>query len=205
MQLLDRLEKVKQSRLESTKKATQDKATTPMLFTEIRQPKSDYLLVPVVSSERRKYIPIGFVKSDVIANTNALMVPNAGMYHFGVLTSRLHMSWMKTICGRMKSDYAYSTSIVYNNFPWPDLTEKQKEEIEKVAQGVIDARALYPDSSLADLYDPLTMPPELVKAHNNLDKAVVAAYDGKGFKTEAERVADLMERYQQLINDQLSK
>lgn len=196
--VLKRIQYVKESRLSSTKKATREKANIPMLFTEIRQPDSDYLIVPVVSSEKRQYIPIGFVDKSVIANTNAQMVPNATLYHFGILSSKVHMYWMKTVCGRMKSDYAYSTSIVYNNFPWPVSNNKQKDEIEKYAQGVLDARGLYPNDSLADLYDPLTMPPELVKAHQLLDRAVMDAYDYKYSMNEIEIVSDLFQKYKKL-------
>jgi hypothetical protein len=128
--------------------------------------------------EKRAYIPIGFIDKGIIVNNAVQIIPNATLYHFGILTSKIHMTWMKTVCGRIKSDYRYSIDIVYNNFPWPDSSEKQKVEIEKFAQGVLDARALYLESSLADLYDPLTMPSEPIKAHNNLDRAVVAAYGG---------------------------
>lgn len=175
-------------------------ADTPMLFREQIAFCMNYLIVPRVSSERRKYIPIGFVDKDVIISDAVLTIPNATLYHFGVLTSSIHMSWMRVVAGRLKSDYRYSKDIVYNNFPWPDPTDQQKESIEKAAQGVLDARVNYPDSSLADLYDPLTMPPDLVKAHNILDRAVKSAYGSKSFATEAERVAELMERYQQLVN-----
>jgi len=197
---MERIAETKKFRSSSKRGATNKLADTPQLFGEIRQPDTEYLAIPKVSSENRKYIPIALLTPDIITNGSALIIPNATLYHFGVLTSKVHMAWMRAICGRMKSDYQYSASIVYNNFPWANSTEKQKEDIEKFAQGVLDARALFPDSSLADLYDPLTMPPELVKAHNNLDRAVVAAYGGAGFKTEAERVADLMERYRQLVN-----
>lgn len=175
-------------------------ADTPMLFREQIAFCMNYLIVPRVSSERRKYIPIGFVDKDVIISDAVLTIPNATLYHFGVLTSSIHMSWMRVVAGRLKSDYRYSKDIVYNNFPWPDPTDQQKESIEKAAQGVLDARVNYPDSSLADLYDPLTMPPDLIKAHNILDRAVKSAYGSKSFATEAERVAELMERYQQLVN-----
>jgi hypothetical protein len=197
--ILERIENVKKSRLSSKKKATRVKANIPMVFTEIRQPTIDYLLVPVVSSEKRKYIPIGFVDKDVIANTNAQMIPNATLYHFGVLCSSVHMYWMKTVCGRMKSDYAYSASIVYNNFPWPDPTVKQMADIEKYAQAVLDARDLYSDNTLADVYDPLTMPPELVKAHQTLDKVVMDAYRYKHSMEEIDIVADLMQKYKKLV------
>jgi len=173
----------------------------PTLFDEDKVVKTKYLVVPKVSSERRKYIPIGFMEPLIIASDLLFIVPEAELYHFGILTSKVHMAWMRAVCGSLKSDYRYSKDIVYNNFPWPEPTDKQKESIETAAQQVLDARALFPESSLADLYDPLTMPPELTKAHNNLDRAVVAAYGGPGFTTEAERVADLMKRYLKLVAD----
>jgi hypothetical protein len=195
----DRVEKVQTYRNKSNRAATKQLALTPTLFGEIRQPDSDYLIIPCHSSEKRRYIPIGFIERTVIANNSTLIIPNADLYHFGILTSKVHMAWMRAVCGRLKSDYRYSKDLVYNNFPWPEPTDKQKESIETAAQLVLDARALFPESSLADLYDPLTMPPELTKAHNNLDRAVVAAYGGPGFTTEAERVADLMKRHQSFV------
>ena len=148
---------------------------------------------------------MAFVSSEVIANTNAQMIPNISMFEFGVLTSNIHMAWMRTVAGRMKSDYAYSAKIVYNNFPWPEVTEAQKEKISKTAQAILDARALYPESSLADLYDELTMPVELRRAHQANDKAVMEAYgmtkivDGKKtWLTESETVARLFEMYEEL-------
>ncbi len=197
--VMERVSSVQSCRSESKRDATKVLAATPSLFGEIRQPNDNYLAVPKVSSERRQYIPIGFLSSDIIAGDKLFVVPNATLYDFGVLTSNIHMAWVRAVCGRLKSDYSYSNTIVYNNFPWPNPTDIQKQAIEQAAQGVLDTRALYPESSLADLYDPLTMPPELIKAHNALDKAVKAAYGGKSFATEAERVADLMERYQALV------
>lgn len=158
-EILKRLEKVKENRLSSKKAATRKWADRPFLFTENRQPDSDYLILPVVSSERRKYIPVCYVTKDVIANANAQMIPNANLYTFGVINSNVHNAWMRVVCGRMKSDYAYSATIVYNNFPWCNPTPEQKAKIEKTAQAILDARALYPDCSLADLYDETTMPP----------------------------------------------
>jgi hypothetical protein len=198
--VMERVTSTQANRMKSKRKATQILAEKPTLFAEIRQPKSTYIAFPKVSSERRKYIPIGFLDSQIIAGDKLFVIPGATMYEFGILTSKVHMSWVRTIAGRLKSDYSYSNTIVYNNFPWPTPTLEQKNAIEKQAQGVLDARNIYPNSSLADLYDPITTPPELVKAHNNLDRAVVAAYGGKGFNSEAERVADLMERYQKLID-----
>lgn len=198
--VMERIEKVRQFRLASPKQATRDSAAVPALFQEIRHPENDYIIVPRHSSENREYIPVGFVSHDIIVNDAVLMIPNATLYHFGILTSNVHMAWVRTVCGRLKSDYRYSKDIVYNDFPWPDATDAQKSEIEKLAQAVLDARALFPDSSLADLYDPLTMPPNLLKAHQNFDRAVMKLY---GFSvkdtTEAECVARLMERYEKLV------
>ena len=152
-----------------------------------------------MSSERRKYIPVCYVTKDVIANANAQMIPNANLYTFGVINSNVHNDWMRVVCGRMKSDYAYSATIVYNNFPWCNPTPEQKAKIEKTAQAILDARALYPDCSLADLYDETTMPPELRKAHQANDFAVMAAYGFDRKITESECVAELMKRYQELV------
>ncbi|MEO8275880.1 MAG: DNA methyltransferase [Thermoanaerobaculia bacterium] len=192
-----RLSLVRSFRAASGRSETVALASRPALFGEIRQPKSRYLLVPKVSSENRPFMPIGFMPPSAIASGSALIVPGASLLHFAVLTSSMHMSWMRSVCGRMKSDYQYSAGIVYNNFPWPEgPTEKQKEAIEEGARGVLTAREEFPDSTLADLYDPLTMPPVLVKAHQKLDKAVDAAYGYKGKSTDAERVAFLFELYQ---------
>jgi len=196
--VLLRIEAVRKMRLASTKTPTRELATTPTLFGEIRQPKGAYLLVPAHSSENRLYIPVGYMSSEVICGNANFAIPNASIYHFGVFSSIMHNAWMRVVCGRIKSDYRYSAGIVYNNFPWPEPTEKQQTAIEAAAQGVLDARAKFPTSTLADLYDPLTMPPELVKAHQALDRAVDVAYGKTAFKTEAERVAFLFERYQQL-------
>jgi len=196
--VLKRIEKVKSFRESSTKKRTVEWAKFPHLFSENRQPKSDYLVIPKVSSERRQYVPIGYMDKDVIANNTISMIPDATLYHFGTLNSNIHMAWMKSICGRTKSDYQYSNKLVYNNFPWPEADNTQKEKVEKAAQAVLDARELYPDSSLADLYDPLTMPTELRKAHNALDKAVDRCYRREPFKDDAERLKLLFERYAEL-------
>ena len=172
-------------------------AEYPSLFAEERQPESNYILIPRVSSERRKYIPLGFLDKKTIISDSAIALPNSDLYTFGVITSEMHMSWTKYTCGRLKSDFRYSNSIVYNNFPWPlKPTDKQKQTIEEKAQAVLDTREQFPDSTLADLYDPLTMPPVLLKAHQALDKAVDVAYGKKSFKTEAERVAFLFDLYQ---------
>jgi hypothetical protein len=191
-----RIQNVKDYRLRSTRSATQKLAKFPMLFGEIRQPKSNYLLVPGVSSENRDYIPIGFLTKDVIASDLARTIPNASLYLFGVLTSLMHITWVKYVCGRLKSDYRYSASIVYNNFPWPENpSDKQKEAVEKAAQEVLDAREKFPDASLADLYDPNTMPPALVKAHQQLDKAVDLCYRPQPFINETKRIEFLFELY----------
>ena len=190
---------VKEMREQSNREATKKLAETPTLFGEIRQPSADYIVIPRVSSERRKYIPIGFLNADYIASDAVQILPDANMFHFGVLTSNVHMAWMRAVCGRLKSDYRYSVNIVYNNFPWPTPTDEQKAAIEKTAQAILDARALYPDCSLADLYDEVAMPPELRKAHQANDRAVMQAY---GFDvktmTESSCVAELMKMYQEL-------
>ncbi len=203
--VLARVEAVKQMRLASTDKTTRSDAATPTLFQKIRQPDADYLLIPSVSSENRYYVPYGYLSKDVIVSNLVNTVPDATLYHFGVLTSTMHNAWMRTVAGRLESRYRYSAKIVYNNFPWPENpSEAHTQKIETAAQAVLDARAQFPDSSLADLYDPLTMPPVLLKAHQALDKAVDAAYleqhkGKKSFATEAERVAFLFERYQELL------
>ena len=198
-ELRKRLEAIKEMRLNSTAAPTREKANTPHLFFFISQPETNYLIIPSTSSERRKYVPIGFMTPDVIASNLVSIIPDATLYNFGVLTSNVHMAWMRTVCGRLKSDYRYTGSVVYNTFPWCNPTLEQKAKIEKTAQMILDARALYPDSSLADLYDELTMPPELRKAHQLNDKAVMQAY-GFDYKTmtESECVAELMKMYQKL-------
>lgn len=198
-EILQRLDGVRQARLASTKEATRKWAEMPSVFTEDRQPDRDYIILPVVSSERRRYMPMRYVSKDVIANANAQMIPEGDIYAFGILNSNVHNAWMRAVCGRMKSDYAYSATIVYNNFPWPTPTEAQKAKIEQTAQAILDARAKYPDCSLADLYDEVTMPPELRKAHQENDRAVMAAYGFKpGQTTESECVAELFKMYQNL-------
>ena len=205
--VLERMEKVKKYRLDSSKIATRECAKTPHLFMEIKQPKNEYILVPATSSENRKYIPLGFVEPDYVASNAASYIDAADKFCFGILESNVHMAWMRAVCGRLEMRYRYSNTIVYNNFPWCIPTDEQKAKIEKTAQGILDARALYPDCSLADLYDELTMPPELRKAHQENDKAVMEAY---GFRikdeqtgkfrwlTESETVARLMHMYQEL-------
>jgi hypothetical protein len=197
--IMARVKQVKDFRNASSREMTRKLASYPTLFGERRQPTSDYLLLPKVSSENRHYMPIGFIASSVIANGSALIVPSATKYHFDVLQSHMHNAWMRTVCGRMKSDYQYSASIVYNNFPWPSPTNKQIQAIEEKAQAVLDVRAEHKTSTLADLYNPLTMPPDLTKAHIQLDKAVDAAYNYQGKKDDAARVAFLFERYQEQL------
>jgi hypothetical protein len=194
--LLKRIEKVKQFRLDSVAPSTQKFALTPTLFRDKNRPNT-YILIPSTTSESRKYIPMGFFNQESIANNSCHIVPFANSFHFGVLMSSMHMSWVKSICGRLKSDFRYSKDIVYNNFPWPENpTEKQKEVVEKSAQKVLEIRLKYSESSLADLYNPLTMPPDLVKAHNELDKAVDSAYSKQVYTSDAKRMEFLFELYE---------
>jgi len=196
--ILERLEKVKQFRLESKREDTRKLAVTPSLFAFVSHTESDYIIIPSVSSERRSYIPIGFLPSNIIASNLCLIIPNAELYHFGVLTSEMHMAWVRFVCGRLESRFRYSNSIVYNNYPWPQSpTPKQVSAIEEAAQRVLDARLQFPNSSLAVLYDPLTMPPALVKAHQQLDRAVDSAYRPQPFTSEAKRIEFLFELYDQ--------
>jgi hypothetical protein len=204
--IIDRIEKTKKFRMNSNRKATNKLADFPMLFGEIRQPKTNYIIIPKVSSENRKYIPLGILEPSIISNGSALIIPDANLFIFGVLTSIMHMSWMKSTCGRMKSDFQYSASIVYNNFPWPEKpTDKQIKAIEEKAQKVLDTRAEFPNNSLADLYDPSTMPPALIKAHNELDKAVDFAYRSQPFTSEAKRMEFLFELYEKYTADLFTK
>jgi type I restriction-modification system DNA methylase subunit len=198
--VMGRIKNVRNARMKSDRETTRKLAEFPTLFGEIRQPDTHYLLIPRVSSERRKYIPIGFMNKNVIAGDSTMVVPKATLYEFGVLTSSMHMAWVRYVCGRLKSDYRYSASIVYNNYPWPSPSAKQRKAIETAAQGVLDARKKYPDLSLATLYDGNTMIPELVKAHQKLDKAVEAAY-GRSFDDDGQRVAYLFELYQKLVGE----
>lgn len=192
-----RLEAVREMRLKSPTKSVQRDADIPMLFTQIRQPDTNYLVVPEVSSEKRKYIPIGFMTPDVIVSNKLYMLPDANMYLYGVIISNVHMAWMRIVAGRLEMRYSYSPSV-YNNFPWPTPTDAQKAKIEKTAQSILDARNLYPDCSLADLYDEVTMPPELRKAHKENDKAVMEAYGFDPRMSEPEIVAELFKLYQEI-------
>jgi hypothetical protein len=204
--LSNRVEKVKSLRSNSSRKATQDLAKFPTLFGEIRQPKDDFILVPRVSSERRQYIPMGLFNPDFIVGDTCLVISGGSSFEFGVLNSKMHLTWVNYTCGRLKSDYRYSNEIVYNNYPWPkESSVKNKKAVETKAQKVLDIRAEFPDNSLADLYDPLTMPPKLVKAHQELDKAVDLCYRPQAFTSEAARIAYLFELYEEytapLFND----
>lgn len=196
--VLERVNKCREDRIKANTEESLKLANTPTLFREQINPKS-YLIIPCVSSERRRYIPIGFLDDKTIPVMGTLIIPNADLYDFGILTSNVHMSWTRTVCGRLKSDYRYSKDIVYNNFPLPNPTSQQRDKIEQTAQMILDARAKYPNSSLADLYDELTMPVELRKAHQANDVAVMEAY-GFNWKimTESECVAELMKMYQLL-------
>ena len=198
-EVMKRIEACRQDRLKGASDR-QKLANTPALFRETKNHKS-YIIVPRVSSENRRYIPLGFLGNDVITTDSATIIENAEIYHFGILTSNVHMAWMRAVAGRLKSDYRYSKDIVYNNFPWCNSTPEQKANIEKTAQAILDARAKYPDCSLADLYDETTMPPELRKAHQANDFAVMAAYGFNRKITESECVAELMKRYQALVNE----
>ncbi len=216
---MKRIEAVRQVRLASKSAPTQKLAATPTRFHVENIPDSAYLVIPEVSSERRTFIPIGFMQPDTLSSNLVKIIPNATLYHFGILTSTMHMAWVRYTCGRLESRYRYSAGIVYNNFPWPDVipaqagiqpdekldsrlrgNDKTVVVIENAAQAVLDARAQFPQSSLADLYDPLTMPPVLVKAHQNLDRAVDASYRKAAFANDAQRVEFLFERYQHLTS-----
>jgi len=198
--VLKRIEAVREFRLASKKPATQKKAETPMLFDEVRECKTSYIALPKVSSEQRRYIPMDYLDASIIPGDMLFMIPDADLYLFGVLTSNVHMAWMRAVCGRMKSDYRYSNSVTYNNFPWPSPNEKQRTTIEKTAQGILNARNIYPTASLADLYSESLMPPELRKAHQANDRAVMSAYGfDVGSMTEAGCVAELMKRYQNFL------
>jgi hypothetical protein len=192
-----RFNEVKKFRENSSRAGTKKMASLPYLFAEERQPQKDFLIIPKVSSENRKYVPIAYMKMDNIVSDKTFIVPDTTYFHFGILTSMMHMTWMKYTCGRLESRFSYSNTIVYNNYPWPENpSEKQIKNIEEKAQNVLGVRASFPTSSLADLYSPLTMPPELVKAHNELDKAVDASYSKQTFSSEAKRMEFLFELYE---------
>ena len=195
---LKRVENVRNLRLQSKSFGTRKLADEPTRFHVKNMPSTNYIIVPSVSSEKRRYVPMGFMSPDAFASNLVLVIPDATLYHFGVLESYVHMAWMRAVCGRLKSDYRYSKDIVYNNFPWPNPTDEQKAKIEQTAQAILDARAKYPDCSLADLYDEVTMPPELRTAHRENDRAVMAAYGFSTKMTESECVAELFKLYQNL-------
>ena len=202
--LSEKVEAVRQFRLSSKAKTTNGYAKVPQLFAQITQPDDvDFLIIPRVSSERRRYVPIGFVTADIISSDAVQIVPDATLYHFGVLISNVHMAWMRVVCGRLKSDYRYSKEIVYNTFPWPDTTDDQKVKIEQTAQAILDARAQYPDCGLADMYgEKMYLFPELLKAHQNNDRAVMQAYSfSVKDMTESQCVAELMKMYQELMKN----
>jgi hypothetical protein len=203
--VLERIKKVKEARLNANDKGTQRLAERSSQFRDLNNPEK-YIAIPITTGESRKYIPIVYANKELIPAVTVQTIPNGTLYHFGVLMSKMHMAWVKYICGRLKSDFRYSKDIVYNNFPWPDnLTDKQVSAIETATQKVLDARLQFPNSSLADLYDSLTMPPTLVKAHNELDKAVDLAYRPQAFTSEANRMVFLFELYEKYTADLFTK
>lgn len=202
-EVMRRIEAVRTFRLLSKRKATNKLAEAPYLFGEDRQPNADYVLIPLTSSENRKYIPFSFFDKNYIANNTCAVISNATLYHFGVLESEMHMAWMRSVCGRMKSDYRYSNELVYNNFPWPEnVSDEDRKEIEKAAQRVLDDRTLHAGATLADLYDPLTMPKDLLDAHKSLDRAVDHAYGVHNFENEPKRLEFLFDLYQKYIDQE---
>lgn len=198
--ILSRVESNREYRASRDREQTKKLSKTPAIFGEIRQPSSNYLLIPKVSSENREYMPIGFCEPSIIVSGSALVIPDATIYHFGVLQSRMHMSWMKVVCGRMKSDYQYSKKLVYNNFIWPEPENKNIETVEEKAKIVLEVRNKYSTSTLADLYDPLSMPSDLINAHNNLDKAVDSCYRSELFKSDGDRLDLLFNKYNRLVH-----
>ena len=199
---LERVENVRKLRSASKREATKRMADFPTHFQTENMPDGDFILIPKVSSEKRYYIPMGFMSSNILASDLVFIIPNATLYHFGVLTSSVHMAWMRVVCGRLEMRYRYSKDIVYNNFPWCTPTEEQKSKIEETAQAILDARALSPGCSLADLYDETTMTPQLRKAHQNNDRAVLKAYGFPPSLSEMDIVARLMEMYQELVSSE---
>ena len=199
---MERINNVKKIRLDSKSEGTRKLAEYPLKFHIENFPNTNYIVLPETSSERRKYIPFGFMTPDVLCSNALRLVPNASLYDFGVLESNVHMAWMRTVAGRLKSDYRYSIDIVYNNFPWPLVSDKQKEKIEKTAQNILNIRNNYPNSSLADLYDPNAMPQDLFKAHKQNDAAVMEAYGFDWRKmSESDCVSKLMKMYQKLVEE----
>ena len=198
---MKRVEMVKGFRLASKAASTRN-YPHHTLFRQVTQPNAEYILVPSTTSETRRYIPLGFLPKDVILSNASFAIPGATPYHFGVLESEMHMTWMRAVCGRLKSDYRYSKDIVYNNFPWPEkISAGDKQAIEQAAQGVLTVRKEFPNSTLADLYDPLTMPKGLLDAHHALDHAVDRAYTAPKFMTEAARLEFLFKLYKELSNN----
>ena len=197
---MKRIEAVREMRLASNSAGTRKLADRPTRFHVENMPDTNYIIVPKVSSEKRRYVPMGFMSPNVLASDLVFVIPDATLYHFGILESNVHMAWMRAVCGRLETRYRYSKDVVYNNFPWPIPTEEQKAKIELTAQAILDARALYPDSSLADLYDELTMPVELRKAHQDNDRAVMQAYGFpvKSTFTESQCVAELFKLYKEI-------
>lgn len=197
--IMERIQKVREYRLASTRKATNKLANAPMLFGERRQPSIKFIIIPVTSTENRNYLPIGFINPDIIANAQTQIIPNATLADFAILTSSVHNEWMKAVAGRLKSDYRYSAQIVYNNFPFASLDEKDKETLTATAQGILDARAEFRDCSLADLYNPLTMPANLRKAHEKNDQAVLKIYGIDKTATPSDIVKELFTRYEKEV------
>ena len=198
----ERVENVRQARLASRNAGTRQLADTPTRFHVENMPDSSSIIIPKVSSEKRKYVPMGFIHKGTLASDLVFLIPNASLYHFGILESNVHMAWMRAVCGRLKSDYRYSKDVVYNNFPWPSPTPEQQAKIEAAAQAILDARAFYPDSSLADLYDPILMPKELLLAHRENDRAVMQAYGFSTKMVESECVATLIKLHADLVKRQ---
>jgi hypothetical protein len=197
---LKRVEAVRDYRLKSKRPNTREIAEKPTRFHYENMPESEFLVVPEVSSERRQYIPVGFFEPDILASNLLKIVPNATLFHFGVLQSLMHMAWVRTVCGRLKSDYRYSVGIVYNNFPWPENPDAEKmKAVEAAAKQVLDVRERFPKSTLADLYDPLTMPAELLDAHHALDRAVDGCYGRTRFANERARVEFLFDIYEKML------
>ena len=199
---LKRVENVRNYRLASKRTSTLKLADRPTHFQVENMPHGNYIVIPLVSSQNRRYIPMGYMDSKVLCSNKVALMPEGELYHFGIIESNVHMAWMRVVCGRLKSDYNYSKDIVYNNFPWPEVSDEQREKIATTAQAILDARALYPDSSLADLYDELTMPPELRKAHQQNDRAVMTAYGFPINMTESECVASLRHQILVTIDDE---
>jgi hypothetical protein len=201
---MKRVEAVRAKRMESKRTATLKLADTPTRFQTENMPKGEYIVIPEVSSQRRDFVPMGYMDDSVLCSNKLRLMPDASLYHFGVLMSNVHMAWMRAFCGRLKSDYDYSIKIVYNNFPWPNPTDDQRALIEYTAKRILEARAKYPTDSLADLYDPIAMTqaPDLVKAHRSNNVAVMKAYGLKVGETSADDCVEfLMKRYMQITNE----